>query len=92
VRLALGASPAEVARGVLLATLGHAGLGVVVGTVLALAVGRVVEHLLVGVSAHDVRTLAAIAFVMMVAAMAAALFPALKAARIDPASALRTDQ
>jgi putative ABC transport system permease protein len=92
VRLALGASPAEVARGVMLATLGHAGLGVAAGTVLALAVGRIVEHLLVDVSAHDVRTLAAIAIVMMVAAVAAALFPALKAARIDPASALRADQ
>jgi hypothetical protein len=92
VRLALGASPAEVARGVMLATLGHAGLGVVAGTVLALAVGRVVEHLLVDVSPYDVRTLAAIAFAMMVSAVAAALFPALKAARVDPASALRVDQ
>ena len=91
VRLALGASPAEVARTVLLASLGHASLGVAVGVVLALAFGRLVQHLLVDVSASDSRTVVIVAVVMLFAAAAAGALPARRAARIDPASALRSD-
>jgi putative ABC transport system permease protein len=91
VRLALGASPAEVARAVVFASLGHASLGVAVGLALALALGRLVQHLLVDVSAHDPRTVVAVAGVMLVAAALASALPAGRAARIDPASALRSD-
>jgi putative ABC transport system permease protein len=91
VRLALGASPAEVARGVMLATLGHAGLGVAAGMVLAVGVNRLVAHLLVDVSAHDPLTLVTVGMLVMLAAAAAAVFPALRAAGVDPASALRSD-
>ena len=91
VRLALGASPAEVARAVVFASLGHASLGVAVGLALALALGRLVQHLLVDVSAHDPRTVVAVAGVMLVAAALAGALPAGRAARIDPASALRSD-
>lgn len=91
VRLALGASPSEVARAVMAGSLRQAALGVAVGGFLAVAVARLVQHLLVDVSAYDVRTLVTIAAVMLMAAVAAAALPALRAARIDLASILRPD-
>lgn len=91
VRLALGASPAEVARVVIVESLGYAAVGVGAGVALALGVGRLVEHLLVDVSAYDPGTVATIALILLVAAVAAAAVPALRAARIDPVTALRSD-
>jgi len=91
VRLALGASPGQVARVVIVESLGYAAVGVGAGVILALGVGRLVEHLLVDVSASDPGTLAAVALVLLVAAVAAAVVPALRAARIDPVIALRSD-
>ena len=64
---------------------------VAVGVVLALAFGRLVQHLLVDVSASDPRTVVLVAVVMLFAAAAAGALPARRAARIDPASALRSD-
>jgi ABC-type lipoprotein release transport system permease subunit len=75
----------------MLATLGHAGLGVAAGMVLAVGVNRLVAHLLVDVSAHDPLTLVTVGMLVMLAAAAAAVFPALRAAGVDPASALRSD-
>lgn len=91
VRLALGASPAGVARAVIVESLAWAAVGVGVGVVLALAAGRVVEHLLVDVSAYDPWTLAAVALTVLAAAVAAAAVPARRAARIDPVTALRAE-
>jgi ABC-type lipoprotein release transport system permease subunit len=58
---------------------------------MAVAAGRFVQHLLVDVSAYDVRTLTIIVAVMLLTAVAAAALPAIRAARIDPASTLRSD-
>lgn len=91
VRLALGASPAGVAWDVIVATVRQTAIGIAAGLVLAAAAGRLVRHLLVDVSAYDPWTLAGIAGIMMLAAAAASLVPALRASRTDPASALRTD-
>ena len=91
VRLALGASPADVARAVVAQSLRHAALGVAVGCMMAIAAGRFVQHLLVDVSAYDPRTLSMIAAVMLLTAVAAAAVPAIRAARIDPVSTLRSD-
>jgi len=76
---------------VIVESLGYAAVGVGAGVILALGVGRLVEHLLVDVSASDPGTLAAVALVLLVAAVAAAVVPALRAARIDPVIALRSD-
>jgi putative ABC transport system permease protein len=91
VRLALGASPADVARVIVVESLGYAAVGVGAGVGLALGVGRFVDHLLVDVSAHDPGTLAVIALILLGAAVAAAVVPARRAARIDPVTALRSD-
>jgi putative ABC transport system permease protein len=66
-------------------------LGAAAGSMMAVAAGRFVQHLLVDVSAYDVRTLTTIVAVMLLTAVAAAAFPAIRAARIDPASTLRSD-
>ena len=91
VRLALGADPMAVRRLVRGQGLRLAGVGVVAGLVLAAASGRVVESLLVGVRAHDPASAGAAVLLLFGAAFLAADLPARRAARVDPARALRAD-
>jgi predicted permease len=89
VRLALGAPPRTVAGAVLRESLQNAAAGVAIGCALALLVGRLIHGLLVGVSPADPFTLATVAVTLMTVSGAAALVPALRAARVDPVKALR---
>jgi ABC-type antimicrobial peptide transport system permease subunit len=91
VRVALGASPGAVARGVMRESLSCAAIGVAMGSALALAAGRFIESLLVGVSARDPVTLIAVTTTLFAVATAAALIPARRAARVDPVEALRAE-
>ena len=91
VRLALGASPTSVARQIVREGLVCVGTGVVLGALLALATGRVLESLLVGVSATDPITFAVVAGVLLTVSITAALLPARRAARIDPVVVLRSE-
>jgi predicted permease len=91
VRLAIGASPSTVARHIVGDSLVNAAMGLVAGTILALATGRLLSSLLVGVSARDPLTMAAVAAVLLVVATAAALLPARRAARVDAITALRAE-
>ena len=91
VRLALGATPGRVARGVLREAVVSTGAGAATGVVLALATGRVLTSLLVDVSVSDPLTIALVAAMLVGTSLAAALAPAIRAARIDPISALRAD-
>ena len=91
VRLALGAQPAQVVRlvvrqGMLVAL---AGLGA--GLVGALAAGRLMTGLLFGVSPYDVATLVGVTVVIGIATLVANWVPALRAARVDPLAALRSE-
>jgi ABC-type antimicrobial peptide transport system permease subunit len=89
VRLALGASPASirsliVMRGALLGV-----VGLLFGGAGALILGRVLRHVLPGISGIDQATfLLATATLLAVALLASAL-PASRASRIDPIVALR---
>jgi len=64
-------------------------LGIVVGTVGALAGSRLLAAFLFGVPATDAATFSAAISVFFCAAFVAAFVPALRSFRVDPASALR---
>jgi putative ABC transport system permease protein len=89
IRMALGASPADVLRLVLARGTAISLVGTALGLPGALALTRGMGNLLYGVTARDPWIFGGIAFLMMGATLTAALVPALRAARISPCSALR---
>ena len=91
VRLALGASPERLRRGVLAEAMGMTLGGAVVGLVGALAMSGLVGSLLFEVRPTDPLALAAACVVLLVVALGAAYLPARRVTRIDPARALRED-
>jgi predicted permease len=90
VRLAVGASPASVARQIVGESLRNAVGGIAIGCVLALVAGSLIQSLLVGTSASDPMTLGTVCAVLLVVAVVAAVVPAWRAARTDPVEVLRT--
>jgi len=66
-------------------------VGAVIGVLAAIAIGRVVAGLLFGVSATDPLTYASVTAVLAVVAFGACYLPALRAARVNPMSALRAE-
>jgi ABC-type antimicrobial peptide transport system permease subunit len=76
---------------VLARSLSLAGVGLALGLALSLAAGRALSGMLYGVSPHDPATLAGVGLLLMAVAAAAALGPAWRAARLDPARVLRGD-
>ena len=91
VRVALGARTQSVVGLVLRRSLLWVALGIAAGLAIALGVSRLVASLLYGISAHDPLTYAAAASTLLLAGLAAAWFPALRAARVDPVVALRSE-
>jgi putative ABC transport system permease protein len=88
-RLALGARAGDLLRMVLRDGMRLALTGAVIGVLAALALGRVVEGMLYGVQPHDPATFAVVALVVLAAAAAAVLGPALRASRVAPMDSLR---
>jgi ABC-type antimicrobial peptide transport system permease subunit len=91
VRLALGASPREVARLVVSRAAFLAGTGAAVGVTLALLLARAASGLLFGVSAFDTSGPLAGAIALVILVVAASAVPALRASRVDPVDALRAE-
>ncbi|HUA87111.1 MAG TPA: ABC transporter permease [Bryobacteraceae bacterium] len=91
IRMALGANAPQVLRVVLSHTALLVGAGTVVGVALALAAGRLFAQILYGVSATDPFTYALAIVAMAAVAFWACWFPARRAMRIDPVTALRTE-
>jgi putative ABC transport system permease protein len=91
IRMALGARPADVLRMVTGQGVALAAVGVVFGTIGSLAAGRVLASRLYGVDASDPLTLAAGSVLVLVVAAAASAGPAIRAASVAPADALRRD-
>ncbi|HET7584285.1 MAG TPA: ABC transporter permease [Gemmatimonadaceae bacterium] len=89
VRLALGARPPQVAGMVLRQSLVLAMAGVAVGVLAAWGTTRALRALLFGVQPGDPVTMLAVPVGLVAVAALAAYIPARRAARIDPASALR---
>jgi putative ABC transport system permease protein len=91
IRSALGASPGAVRRMVLSQGMSLAGVGVLMGLVAALALGRVIAAQLYGVSPVDPVTLIAASTIFVTVAVLASLLPAARAAGTAPVVALRGD-
>ena len=91
VRLALGAEFRGIISLVLSAAARLAVVGVAVGLALAFATNRVIGAMLFGINATDAATYVGVLLAMLPVVIVAAALPALRAARVDPAAALRTD-
>jgi putative ABC transport system permease protein len=91
VRMALGATGRQVLQMVVRQALVPIAAGVVIGGGVALALGSVMQSLLFEVSPRDPGTLAAIAVSLALVGLVASVVPALRATRVDPLVALRTE-
>jgi putative ABC transport system permease protein len=91
VRIALGAQSAQVLRLVITSGLRVAVAGVLLGGAIALLAARFIAPLLYQVSPRDPLTYGVAATTLLGVAVLASLIPALRATRVDPNVALRTD-
>jgi len=89
IRVTLGAQPEDVFRIVVGEGLRLALAGVGVGILAALALTRLLQGFLFGVSAYDPLTFGAVAMILTSVAVAASFFPARRATLVDPMVALR---
>ena len=91
IRVALGATPGDVGeligRQALIAVIG----GVILGVAAARMAAKLIASILYGVAPGDFRSLSQAALIVLAMAAIAAAIPAWRAARIDPAAALRED-
>ncbi len=89
IRIALGLTPSEVVTQVVGRGAALVAIGIVLGLI-GVAVGaRLLASLLYGIGSTDPAALAAAAAVLLAVGVTAALAPALKASRVDPAAVLR---
>jgi putative ABC transport system permease protein len=91
VRIALGAQPGEIVKMIVRQGAVLAGAGIVPGVVLAYAAGRAMEGLLAGVQPGDALTFASAIGLCVLMTVLGSLVPALRAVRIDPISAIRSE-
>lgn len=89
IRLALGARVSDVLRLVVIEGMKPALLGVAIGIVAALALGRVISTLVFEVKPSDPLTFLAVALLLAAVACFASIIPAYRAAKVDPMVALR---
>jgi ABC-type antimicrobial peptide transport system permease subunit len=91
IRVALGATPVGIRRGVLAEGARLVALAVALGLAGAAFSGRLLEGFLYGVEPVDLPTYAAVAALLTAVALLACWVPASRAMRVDPAKALRAD-
>ncbi len=91
VRLALGATPSRIVRGVVRHGVGLAGFGVAIGLWAAYALSRFMQGILYDVTPTDAVTYVGVAALLLGCAAAASILPARWAARLDPVRALRDE-
>jgi predicted permease len=91
VRLALGASRANVIALILKEASLLAVIGLAIGLVGSIFVGRAMRSTLYGVAAMDIFVTAVVGLILLVTALFASYWPARRAAMTDPVQALRTE-
>jgi putative ABC transport system permease protein len=91
IRMALGAQQQTVHGMFLQQGLWLVGMGIVAGLAAAVPLARLMSALLFGVSSLDPATYGAVSFLLISAALLATYLPTLKATRVEPVEALRTD-
>jgi putative ABC transport system permease protein len=91
IRMALGATPGLVRRNVLGRTLKLAGIGMGMGAVASVVTSRVIASLLFQTEPGDPMTSVTVMFLLVCVALTAGYFPALRATRIQPSTALRCE-
>lgn len=91
IRAALGAERVRLLRRVVLDGLRMAGVGVALGLGVALVAAPQVRDLLFKESPHDAYVFVVVAAVLMFVALVASVVPGLRATRVDPMAALRTE-
>jgi ABC-type antimicrobial peptide transport system permease subunit len=89
IRMALGARRADVLRLILWQGLRLASAGGILGIAAALALTRLIENLLFGVSPTDPAAIAGTSGLLIGVSLLASYVPARRASRIDPVSAIR---
>ena len=89
IRVALGATQANILQMILKETLKLAAAGLLVGIPAALAASHLLSHMLFNVSATDPLTLATVVAILAAVAATAGYLPARRATKVDPIQALR---
>jgi ABC-type antimicrobial peptide transport system permease subunit len=89
IRIALGAHPRTVLSMVLRQGLILTGIGIAIGLVIALVLGRFTASVLYGTSGTDLLTFVVVSGVLLATATVAILIPAVRAAHVEPTVALR---
>ncbi|MGH7481982.1 MAG: ABC transporter permease [Longimicrobiales bacterium] len=91
VRMALGAEARDVLRLILRQGMLQLAVGLAFGVLIAFGLARLLTILLFGVKPYDPAVFASIIVVLGAAALAACMVPALRATRVTPIEALRTE-
>src|ERR1700722_9386910 len=89
IRMALGAEGSDVLKMVIRMGLRLVAIGVVLGLLVSLALGKIIATQLWGVSAYDPWTLALVPILLLIPGLVACWLPARRASRVDPLIALR---
>jgi len=89
IRMALGAQSSDVLKMVIRQGMKLAAIGVVIGVAASIALTRLIESLLFGVSATDPATFAGVVIMLIFVTLAACWIPARRATKVDPMIALR---
>jgi predicted permease len=91
IRMALGALPSRILRSILRSASALMMLGIATGLAASWVLAELVEGFLFEVRAHEPSVYAGALTILALAGLVAALVPALRAARVDPVVALRSE-